>query len=272
MRMKRPQMLNSIIFLSLVLAGLVSPLPTPAWSQTPSDIFAEIPFTRRDILRAQELTQKIVELYPTDKYHYVFIGRSLTMIRALMDLQELPNTGLPFSGKSIDLNFDSPFGRELRPILLNHLDHYLPEPTSFSGKELVLLDFTNSGYGILMAQKTLNWYYQGRQKINLLRVSIQPLILRGVFNRLLGRPLDKTIVIDRDSMVAKHFENSNFDSFAGYGKFNVENGTYREFDDNSLNRFVALKRWILQMKPSVLSSGVDENDLKLNCIHYLHSF
>lgn len=211
----------------------------------------DIPFTRTDILRAQEVAEKIRKLYSENKYYYIFIGRSLTLVRALMDLKGVPNTGLPFSGKSIDLTFSSPFGRQLRPILINHLNQYLPSPHQYKNKQLVLVDFTASGHGLETARKTLDWYFQGQQPLHLLRVSTHGSFLFSFMGRLLGRAMDKTITIHEDSMLTKHYYYSNFDSYAGYGSFSVENGIYRDFNKDNKARFEALKHWIVSIKPSV---------------------
>ena len=263
--MRRKLKTYSIVFLIWILSLVQVFGVHSVWSQNFEQENYDIPFTRTDILRAQEITQKIRKIYPENKYYYIFVGRSLTLVRALMDIEGVPQTGLPFSGKSIDLTFSSPFGRQLRPILVDHLNQYLPSPSQYENKELVLLDFTASGHGLETALKTLDWYFEGQQPLHLLRVSTQGPFLFSFIGRLLGRAMDKTITIHEDSMLAKHYYHSNFDSYAGYGSFNVETARYRDFDESNQARFEALKQWIVSIRPSVFTGLIQRS-----CQNYLN--
>ncbi len=208
-----------------------------------------LPFNRRDILKFEEIKDRILKFYPPEHYHYIFVGRSLTMVRALMDLQNISNTGLPFNGKSIDLSFSSSFGQELEESLRLHFEEYLPDEINRAGKEFVLLDFTSSGAGLLTARKALNWYYQNSQPLHLLRVTTTPSLSLSKLFQIFGRPMDRTIVIDEDSMMARHFFYSNFDHYAGYGSFNIETGRWRDRDQDNAERYQTLLRWIRSIHP-----------------------
>lgn len=211
-------------------------------------------FNSKTLQEAQSIQKQVLRFYPPERYHYVFVGRSLTLIRALMEAQGVAQTGLPLRGKSIDLSFSSEFGQRQIPELQNHLRNHLPAQELWQGKELVLLDFTSSGAGLNTAQKLLDWYYQGQQRLHLLRVSTYGSSLNDYLPGFLTKHQSKTIRIPRESMFAIHLLNSNFDSYAGYGTYNLETGKYLDYEAQTLSRYEALKAW-LQQKLKLTSSN-----------------
>ena len=241
--------------LMMVLTQFLIPVAWAAPVSVELKADPQISFTNRDVLAFEIIKNKILKIYPPDRYYYIFVGRSLTMVRALMDLQDIPNTGLPFSGKSLDLNFGSRFGQELQILLREHLDIHLPNQSVVGDKELVLLDYTSSGVGLLTALKALNWYYDGRERIHLLRVAQQaPLFFWNRLDIIWGGPYDRTVVLSEDSMELKHIINSNFDSYAGYGSFSVDTGAWRDVGPTNIKRYQALKKWIVSVRRSSESS------------------
>ena len=196
------------------------------------------------LTEALRITERIIRIYPPDKYHYVFVGRSLALIKALMDSKGIANTGLPFRGKSFDLSFSAANAQEVAVLIQTHLNEHLPKPSKRQGKELVLLDFTLSGAGLYTAQKVLDWYYGHHERLNLLRVTTNSFSLSSVTPAFLNRYHNKSIRISSDTMFAKHLLNSNFDSYAGYGTFNILTGQYLEYDRSTSDRYENLKDWV----------------------------
>ena len=215
------------------------------------------------ITEALRITERILKIYPPEKYHYVFVGRSLALIKALMDNKGIANTGLPFRGKSFDLSFSAANAQEVAALIQTHLNEHLPKSTERQGKELVLLDFTLSGAGLYTAQKVLDWYYSHNERLNLLRVTTNPFSLSSVTPAFLNTYHNKSIRISADTMFAKHLLNSNFDSYAGYGTFNILTGQYLEYDRSTSDRYENLKDWI---STEILGQTPRR---RLRCVSYL---
>lgn len=205
-----------------------------------SDVFGQ----NQTVSQAVNITQRILKTYPPERYHYIFVGRSLTLIKVIMDSMGVSNTGLPFRGKTFDLTFSSADARNNADLIKAHLDKHLPRASERNGKELVLLDYTNSGAGLNTAQKVLDWYYGYKERLNLLRVTTNPLSLSSVTPSFLNQYHSKSIRISAESMFARHLLNSNFDAYAGYGTFNISSGRYLDYDEHTRARYDGFKSWI----------------------------
>lgn len=219
---------------------LTSQSPTSLTQQDIAALFGQ----KSTVNEALHITQRILKIYPPQKYHYVFVGRSLALIKALMDSKGIPTTGLPFRGKSFDLSFSAANAQEVAASIRKHLEGHLPSASQRQGKELVLLDFTVSGAGLYTAQKVLDWYYNHSERLNLLRVTTHPFSLSSITPSFLNTYHNKSIRVSSDSMFAKHLLNSNFDSYAGYGTFNISTGQYLEYDRSTYERYESLKNWV----------------------------
>lgn len=233
--------------------------------KTDLDLVKAVFGTPNTLGQAKNITAKIMKTYPPEHYHYIFVGRSLTFIKVIMDNMNIPNTGLPFRGKTFDLTFSAQNAEEVKEALIKHLDQHLPRPQERQGKDLVLLDFTSSGAGLNTAQKVLDWYYNGQERLHLLKVTTNLPSIRDLIPKRLSGQVNtsKTIRIPYESMFGMHLRHSNFDSYAGYGTFNIDSGKYLDYDSHTRARYQGFRSWVAE---ELFSPG-----LRVRCARFLRT-
>lgn len=210
-------------------------------------------FNDRTVNEAQEITKQIQNIYPPQKYHYIFVGRSLALIKGLFEIKGLELTSLPFRGKNVDINFESYAGQKLKALILEHFSSHLPQPEEIKNKDLVLLDFTVSGAGLRTAKKLLDWYYKGQKTLHTLEVTSELRFFKNYIPRFNGKT--KVIRINTDSMMSLHLLNSNFDRYAGHGTFNIYSGEYLEYEPQTELQYKYLKSWLMQKTHKSIGKG-----------------
>lgn len=119
-------------------------------------------------LETQELAERLLARYPTDKYVYVGLGRSPTPLMAMLEVMRPGTTrNLPLSSvKAASIEIfqilaDYPEAQGLKQALWQHFDKMLATE-SFRGLNILLVDFTTTGESLFEGGKLLDMWARER--------------------------------------------------------------------------------------------------------------
>lgn len=118
---------------------------------------------------------EIIRRFPPEEFVYVGVGRSPTPFMAffhslgLQNIYNLPLSSMRNHPKASKLKVWSAqpdFNSALKPAveqrLFTHLAHFLPEASSFEGKTILLLDYTQTGASLVSAREYIARYYASK--------------------------------------------------------------------------------------------------------------
>jgi hypothetical protein len=131
---------------------------------------SEIPDS--EISQIKSISEKIVDWFPSKKYLYAGTGRSPTPFTAYLkaagysDTINIPLTSMRNHPQFDDLKFKKRFSRSLTPEqearLFKHFDRFLPRYSQLQGRDLLLIDYVQSGASLIAAREYITRYYQSR--------------------------------------------------------------------------------------------------------------
>ncbi|ALP53296.1 hypothetical protein Tel_09080 [Candidatus Tenderia electrophaga] len=124
-------------------------------------------------LKAQEYEQirdfsaQLMKLYPPDRYYYIGLGKSPTPIIAFMQATGVPASNMPLSKFSHrtkgrrdggQLGLSEPLTGTQLAELERHFDNFIPSKEVLRGRDLLLIDFVQSGRSLIASADHLQDY------------------------------------------------------------------------------------------------------------------
>jgi len=143
---KKYRLLTRIVLeLAILMGGIGASLAAPS-------IISE-----EDFLETKVMAETILARYPPSKFHYVFIGRSLTLLNAYFDERDQSlATGIPLS----DLREDRALTSQERRAFWEHMARFLPSKDQLGDKAILVIDHTIDGRSNLKLHQELLEYFR----------------------------------------------------------------------------------------------------------------
>lgn len=174
-------------------------------------------------LEAKFFAEDLLQKYPEKNHYFLSVGRSLSMVVEIMKLNGIQSVSeIPFTGGA---HFDFNVKNEaLLNILERHFDAFFPKQKLLENKSLVLIDFFDTGDGMLKFLDVVSWYFN-KKKFNV-NLKIAALIVKDL-------PHLKVQLNQR-------IETLNINNVE---KINIEFDTIRAYREDVDSRFIATRKF-----------------------------
>jgi len=90
----------------------------------------------------QKTAQELLEVFPPDKYYYVGVGRSPTMLMSMLEEMGVKGAEIPLSNVR---GYEKIRNEATDKALKEHLKRYIPSPEELKGRKILMIDFPASG-------------------------------------------------------------------------------------------------------------------------------
>ncbi|MEH2202735.1 MAG: hypothetical protein V7K53_01475 [Nostoc sp.] len=147
------------------------------------DIIQREELSKGEYDQIKELVENIEKQYPPEKYYYIGMGKSPTPIIAFMKAKGIPASNIPlskFSPKPNNIrkedrdkykNNEKQLTQEQKEELKRHFDNFVPQAGKLQGKNILLIDYTQSGRSLIASHAHIVEYLNEKAQEKKLRVN-----------------------------------------------------------------------------------------------------
>jgi len=198
--------------------------------------------TPPEFAEMQRVTDALLTRFPPDTHIYVGLGRSPAPIMAMLEAKGIRGThSLPLSSFrshpesrnwwGYTWTYAGYAGRlrdSLVDKLFRHFAHFLPNIAQLGQKNLVIMDYSESGLSLASAHSYLREYYKAQgYDGNILQVAFN----NPNFQLVAPMPHGSVIGLQQPRLIHK-FQEAIFDDFAPFGGFDIAKQETRELKPN----------------------------------------
>lgn len=194
-------------------------------------------FSDQLIEEVQAVNSHLLRKFPPNKYTYIFVGRSLSLNRLILEIKGYPSVELPFSGANLHETISDENRSKFKIRLRQHFEDHLPSLFQIKPSGLVLVDFMSSGSSLRRAELEVNAFYNGLIPIKTYSVTRHRVLFNG---------FSSGYRLSRESRLYINLRMSNFSNIAEFPRY-----FFDKEDPNPESNFdpqirIEAKRWLQQ--------------------------
>ena len=184
-------------------------------------------FADDEYQQIRALSISLLRRFPPDNFYYLGLGRSPTPVIAFLEASYIPSATIPLSAFRYGTENQPELAEDKISDLDNHFERFLPKPEVLGTKELLIIDYTDSGQSLVAGLNYIKKYYANfSENIVIKKLGIHPKASSGKDFFAANFDESERLCMSHLPLLQGFIRGTSYDWFAQHGSFDISKGEY----------------------------------------------